>query len=43
MEAELEAGGEDFSLMVASARYRPALKVLRQYEKLLDKPVEVGT
>lgn len=41
IEAEFDREQEDFSLMVASAGVGQPLKVLRQYRKLIGKPVEV--
>ena len=41
IDAEFDRDVEDFSLMVASAGIGSELKVLRQYLKLVGKPVEV--
>lgn len=41
VEAELDRDSEDFSLTVASAGIGSDLKHLRQFRKLLGKPVEV--
>ncbi|MBQ2702630.1 MAG: ribosome assembly cofactor RimP [Alistipes sp.] len=41
IDAEFDRDEEDFSLMVASAGIGSELRVLRQYSKLIGKPVEV--
>ncbi len=41
VEAEFDRDAEDFSLTVASAGIGSELKCLRQYRKLLGRPVEV--
>ncbi|UKI38881.1 MAG: hypothetical protein L6V35_06150 [Alistipes putredinis] len=41
MEEVLEPSGEDFSLTVSSAGIGQPLKLLRQYLKLIGRPVEV--
>lgn len=41
IEAEFDRDAEDFSLTVASAGIGSELKCLRQYRKLLGRPVEV--
>ncbi|MBE6210968.1 MAG: ribosome assembly cofactor RimP [Rikenellaceae bacterium] len=41
IDAEFDRDVEDFSLMVASAGIGSELRVLRQYLKLVGKPVEV--
>ncbi len=41
LESELEQTGDDFSLTVSSAGIGSPLKLLRQYRKLLGKPVDV--
>ncbi len=41
VEAGLDRDAEDFQLTVASAGIGSELKVLRQYQKLIGKPVEV--
>ena len=41
LEAEFDRDTEDFSLTVASAGIGSELKHLRQYRKLIGKPVEV--
>ena len=41
VEADLDRDAEDFSLTVASAGIGSALRTLRQYRKLVGRPVEV--
>lgn len=41
IEARLDRDAEDFSLTIASAGIGSELKLLRQYRKLIGKPVEV--
>lgn len=41
VEAEFDRDQEDFSLTVASAGIGSELKVMRQYRKLIGRPVEV--
>ena len=41
VEAEFDRDAEDFSLTVASAGIGSELKLLRQYKKLIGRPVEV--
>ena len=41
LEAELESESDDFALTVSSAGIGQSLRLLRQYRKLIGRPVEV--